>query len=435
MLDRRTFLGALATPVAAAHLPLLVPPRPSPLGFAQLEELAGHDADPDKTAHDEDFWRVAQNAFTPDRSLINFNNGGVSPATARVQEAQRAYLEHANQAPAYVLWRLQQPKKETVRARLAKLFGADTEEIAITRNASEGLQICQFGFDLEPGDEVLTTDQDYPRMRTTWVQRERRDGIVLREIKIPVPCEDPDEIVRRFKAAITDKTRLILMCHVINLTGQVMPVKEVAELGREHGIPVIVDGAHAFAHLVFDRDDLGCDFYATSLHKWLFAPFGTGLLYVRRDRIEKLWPLMAADEKNDDDIRKFEEIGTHPVPSILAIAEALTFHESIGGKRKLARLVYLRDRWAKRLTESDRVRLNTSLAPGFAGGIANVRIDGVKSGALATHLWKVHRILVTTIGHEDCEGIRVSPSVYSTIEEVDRFAEAMEEVIRNGLPG
>jgi selenocysteine lyase/cysteine desulfurase len=433
MFDRRTFLGALATPIAAAHLPTLTP-RLDPSGLGRLEELAGHHAAPEETARDEDFWRIAQAAFTPDRSLINFNNGGVSPAPGRVQEAQRAYLEHANQAPAYVMWRLQEPKKETIRERLAKLFGSDTEEIAITRNASEGLQICQFGFDLEPGDEVLTTNQDYPRMLTTFRQRERREGIVLREISIPVPCEDPAEIVRRFEAAITDRTRLILMCHVINLTGQVLPVKEVVALGRKRGIPVIVDGAHAFAHLVFDRDELDCDFYATSLHKWLFAPFGTGLLYVRRERIEKLWPLMAANETLDDDIRKFEQIGTHPVPNILAIAEALTFHESLGGHRKLARLVYLRDRWAKRLAGHDRLHFNTSLAPGFAGGIANVRIDGVDSGELSRHLWREHKILVTVIVHDEFEGIRVSPSVYSTLEEVDRFADAIEDVLQNGLP-
>lgn len=435
MLDRRTFLGALALPAAAPVLaPRWAAPHAVSEALEEIDELARGASSPQAAARDETLWARAQDAFTPDRSLINFNNGGVSPAPRKVQEAHQAYLEHANQAPAYIMWRIQEPKKETIRARLAKLFGADAEEIAITRNASESLQTCQFGFDLEPGDEVLTTNQDYPRMLTTFRQRERREGIVLREISIPVPLTDPSEVVRRFEEAITDRTRMILMCHVVNLTGQVQPVREVVELGRRRGIPVVVDGAHAFAHLVFQRDELGCDYYGTSLHKWLFAPFGTGLLYVRKEKIGDLWPLMAAHDELEADIRKFEQIGTHPVPLILSIAEALTFHESLGAENKLARMTYLRDRWAERLAQHDRVRLNTNLAQGMAGGIANVRIDGVESGELARYLWKEHKILVTVIKHDEFEGLRVSPSVYSTLDEVDRFADAMEAVVKDGLP-
>jgi selenocysteine lyase/cysteine desulfurase len=433
MLDRRSFLGALTSPLAVACLPPA--PRPEPWAAERLAELAADGRPPEEAARDEDFWFAVQEAFTTDRSLVNFNNGGVSPSPAPVQDALARYLAHANDAPPYVMWQLQEPQKETVRAHLARVFGCDAEEIAITRNASEGLQICQFGFDLEPGDEVLTTTQDYPRMIQTWRQRERRDGIKLVQVPVPVPAEDAAEVVRRFEAAIGERTRLILLCHVINLTGQVMPVREVCALGRERGIPVIVDGAHAFAHLVFKQADLGCEYYATSLHKWLCAPFGTGLLYVARERIPDLWPLMAAPEKETDDIRKFEQIGTHSVPVRLAIAQALTFHEGLGPERKLARMVYLRDRWALRLAPQGGVRLHTSLKPGLAGGIANVQIEGVDSAELAGHLWKRHRILVTTIKHDEVEGIRVSPSVYSTLEEVDRFAEAMEDVLANGLPG
>ena len=228
------------------------------------------------------------------------------------------------------MWRILEPQREPVRQRLARAFGCDGEEIALTRNASEGLQICQFGFDLEPGDEVLTTTQDYGRMITTFKQRERREGIVLRQFDIPVPAEDPAEIVRLFESHITPRTRLILMCHMINLTGQILPVREVVAMGRRHGLPVIVDGAHSFAHFDFEHRDLDCDYYATSLHKWLFAPHGTGMLYVRRNLIADLWPLMAAPEPMSDDIRKFEEIGTHPAANYLAIAEALTFHQGLG---------------------------------------------------------------------------------------------------------
>jgi selenocysteine lyase/cysteine desulfurase len=392
-------------------------------------------APPAAVAADEDYWAEIGRAFTVDRSIVNLNNGGVSPAPELVQAAMRRHLEYANShPPPLVLLGGLAPQVEAVRTRLARVFGCDPEEVALTRNASEGLQICQFGLDLQPGDEVLTTDQDYPRMLETFRQRERRDGIVLRQIRLPVPCEDPAEVVRRFEQALTDRTRLILVCHMINLTGQILPVKEVVAMARRHGVPVVVDGAHALAHFEFKLTDLDCDYYATSLHKWLFAPHGTGMLYVRRQRIADVWPLMAAPEGMAADIRKFEEIGTHPLANQLAIGEALDFHLGIGAARKQARLVHLRDHWARRLAQHDRVRLNTSLAPGMACGIANVAVDGLAQAPLQEWLWNAHRILVTPIGHPDCSGLRVSPSVYTSLEELDRFCDAMEHALRNGLP-
>jgi selenocysteine lyase/cysteine desulfurase len=271
-------------------------------------------------------------------------------------------------------------------------------------------------------------------MITTWKQRERRNGIVLKQVPIPVPCEDPLEIVRRFEAGITAKTRVIHMCHVINLTGQILPVRLVVQMARAKGIPVIVDGAHSFAHLDFKHADLDCDYYGTSLHKFLFAPHGTGMLFVRKSKIPELWPLMPAPPEMDADIRKFEEIGTHPAANFLAIADALIFHAGIGPARKEARLLYLRDRWAKRLAGQDRFRLHTSLKPGFATGVANVEIDGIDAGKLSDHLWEKDRIFTVAIKHENFQGIRVSPAVYTTLAEVDRFGDAMERVAKNGLP-
>jgi isopenicillin-N epimerase len=398
-----------------------------------VEAFAGDTRPAAEAARDEPLWREVQQAFTVDRSLVNLNNGGVSPSPAVVQEAMQRYLAYSNEAPVYTMWRVLEPQKEGLRQRLARSFGCDVEEMAITRNASEGLQICQLGFDLAAGDEVLTTDQDYPRMLTTFDQRMRREGIVVKTFPIPVPAEDPDEIVRLFEERITDRTRLILMCHMINITGQILPVKPVVEMARRRGIPVIVDGAHAFAHFDFDHADLECDYYATSLHKWLFAPFGTGFLYVRKDKIPDLWPLMASAEHQVSNIRKFEEIGTHPCPNYLAIGAALTFHQGIGPARKEARLVHLRDTWARELLEEDRVSLNTSLEPGFAAGIANVAVDGIEPGELANWLFREHRIIVTPIGHPDCRGLRISPSVYTTMEELERFVEAMRRAVREGI--
>ncbi len=434
MTSRRRFLGSIGLPAfaAAAGIPLF-PPRLD-AGSRLREVLATRHSDPRDAAYDEEFWGEIARSFTVDRSLVNLNNGGVSPSPAYVQDAMKRHLDYSNEAPVYTMWRILEPQREAVRERLAREWDVDAEEIALTRNASEGLQILQFGFDLEPGDEVLTTNQDYPRMITTFRQRERREGIVLREFSIPVPAEAPAEAVRRFEAEITPRTRLILMCHVINLTGQILPVRDVVALGRRHGIPVIVDGAHALAHFDFRLSDLDCDYYAVSLHKWLFAPHGTGLLYVRREKIPELWPLQAAGPQLDSDIRKFEEIGTHPAAGYLAIAEALTFHQAIGAARKEARLRYLRDSWAEPLLQIPGVVLHTSLDPEFSCGFATVEIEGIEPGALTSWLWREQRIIVTPIVHPEFKGIRVSSSVYTTQEELARFVDAMERAARQGIP-
>ncbi len=434
MRDRREFLGLLKFPAAAAVVgPQFAPTSFNGLSPHVLPDLASVRGTPNEIARDEDFWYEVQRAFSVDRSLVNFNNGGVSPSPTWVQDAMKRHLDYSNEAPAYTMWRILEPQREGVRQRMARHWGVDTEEVAFTRNASEGLQIMQMGYDLEPGDEVLTSTQDYGRMLTTFRQRERRNGIVMKQIKVPVPAEDDAEVVARFEAGITDRTRLILVSHMINLTGQILPVREVTAMARRHGIPVIVDGAHALAHFEFKISDLDVDNYSTSLHKWLFAPHGTGLFYVRKSEIANIWPMQAAADVMTDDIRKFEEIGTHPAANTLAIGEALTFHQGIGGDRKAARLIYLRDRWANRLLQNDRVGLHTSQREGFACGIANVYVDGLDSAELSNWLWSEHRIFTVAIGHEECTGIRVSPSVYSTLEEVDRFSEAMEHAMKHGI--
>ena len=435
MSTRRDFLATMSLPAAFAVRGF--PGAPTifrPAAPEILDSLSRYNGTPKDIAQDEDYWSEVAQAFTVDRSLVNFNNGGVSPSPSFVQEAMKRHLDFSNLAPSHTMWAVLEPQQEAVRKRMAREWGVDPEEIAITRNASESLQILQLGYDLNRGDEVLTSTQDYGRMRTTFMQRERREGIVLKQIELPVPAEDDAEVVRLFEEGITEKTRLILMCHMINLTGQILPVKDVVKMARRYDIPVIIDGAHALAHFDFKISDLKCDNYSTSLHKWLFAPHGTGLLYVRRNVIPDVWPLMAARDHMDGDIRKFEEIGTHPAANHLAIAEALTFHQGIGSKRKTERLVYLRDLWVNRLLEHDRIRVHTSLKPGFACGIANVQIVGEDMVALRDWLWNEHRIITVSINHAQFQGLRISPSVYSTLEEVDRFIEAMGHVVKHGLP-
>jgi len=389
---------------------------------------------PEEVAMDEDFWFEIQRSFSVTRGIMNLNNGGVSPSPRIVTEAFVHYTWEQEDATAYTMWQILEPQSETVRKGLAEIFGCDPEEIAITRNASESLEIIQMGMDLKSGDEILTTTQDYGRMLTTFRQREAREGLKLNMIKIPVPPKSPEEITEAFERAITPHTKVILTSHVINLTGQITPVKSICDMARPRGIEVIVDGAHSFAHFNFQQKDLGCDYFGTSLHKWLFAPKGTGLLFVKRDKIEKIWPLMAANKTQASDIRKFEEIGTHSAAMRLAIGEAILFHRGIGPERKEARMRYLSRYWMNKLKDLPNVRFNTSFDPKQSCGIANVQITGLDQAAIAAYLMNKHKIFTVPIIHPEFQGLRITPNVYTTLKELDRFCEVMETIARKGLP-
>ncbi|MGH7612966.1 MAG: aminotransferase class V-fold PLP-dependent enzyme [Gemmatimonadales bacterium] len=432
MTSRRRFLGSLLSATAAVP----VVPALTNGALAHVARTVGVVAGRPAAAvaDDEDFWREIQNAFTVDRALINLNNGGVSPSPRIVQEAMRRYLEFSNQAPVFTMWQVLEPEIEAIRQRLAVDFGCDPEEMAITRNASEALEIVQLGLPLERGDEVLTTNQDYPRMITTWEQRARREGIVLKQLSFPVPPPSLDDLARRFEDAITPRTKVLHVCHITNLTGQIFPIKKICQMGRARGLEVIVDGAHAYAHFPFTRDDLDCDYYGTSLHKWLLAPHGTGFLYVRQAKIPGVWPMMAAPPEMNANIRKFEEIGTHPAANHNAIAEALTFHQGIGAERKAARLRFLRDRWMKRLGQVPGVKLLTPDDPKQSCGLASFTPGALDVGKLTGYLWDKHRIIVTAIAHPEFNCIRVTPNVYTLVQEIDRFAEVVEAAVRKGIP-
>ncbi len=386
-------------------------------------------------ADDEEYWGTIQRAFDADRTMVNLNNGGVSPSPSHVLEAMIRDLRFTNELPVEHMWRVLEPRIESVRRDVAREFGCDPEELAITRNASEALENMIFGLDLERGDEVIVSSQNYPRMLTSWDQRVRRDGIVVKSISFPLPPESRQQVVDRFAEAITPRTRVIEVTHITNLSGQILPVRELVDLARPKGIEVFVDGAHAFAHFPFTRDELGCDFYGTSLHKWLLAPIGTGFLYVRRDKIRKLWPQMAAPDSMTDNIRKYEEIGTHPAANHNAISAALAFHRAIGAERKVTRLRYLRDRWARRLLDegNGRVKVLTPLDSPDAAGIALVSFEDLKPNDVGSWLLSQHRIVTTPINHDEFSGIRVTPNVYTTIDEVDLFAEKMLHALKHGM--
>jgi selenocysteine lyase/cysteine desulfurase len=431
-LDRRRFLSSVGKGVGLAALAsstvasLL---KDVNAAARRVARLSAEDA-----ARDETFWFDIQQAFSVTRGIVNLNNGGVSPSPRIVTEALVRYIWQQEDATAYTMWEILEPQSETIRTGLADLFGCDREEVAITRNTSDSLEALLFGFDLKRGDEVLTTTQDYPRMLTTLRQRVLRDGIVLKTVKIPVPPKTPSEITAAFEQGITPRTRLVLVSHMINLTGQITPVREICEMARRRGVETVVDGAHSFAQIQFKRDDLACDYFGTSLHKWLHAPKGTGMLYVRRDKIKKVWPLLAAEQSQEADIRKFEETGTRSAAQRLAIGEALLFHEGVGPARKEARLRLLARRWMNQLKDEPNVRFNTSFDDGQSCALANVHVEGTEPGALCDYLMRRHKIFATPIVHEEFKGIRITPSVYTTLKELDRFSEVMSGVARKGLP-
>ncbi|MGD9522977.1 MAG: aminotransferase class V-fold PLP-dependent enzyme [Gemmatimonadales bacterium] len=388
----------------------------------------------DALADDEAYWGEIQRAFDADRTMVNFNNGGVCPTPTHVLEAMIRDLRFSNELPVHHMWNVLEPRIESVRRDLAHDFGCDPEEMAIVRNASEALETMILGLDLERGDEVLVTNQNYGRMLTTWDQRVRREGIVLTQLSFPVPPPSQEFLVELFRRAITPRTKVIEITHITNLTGQIFPVREITAMARERGITTFIDGAHAYAHFPFTRDELGVDYYGTSLHKWLLAPIGTGFLYVRKERQPGLWPLMAAPKKLDDNIRKYEEIGTHPAANHNAISAALAFHRGIGSDRKIARLRYLRDRWAKTLlAASDRVSVPTPLDSPHAGAIALLQVEGLDPAELSKWLLDVHRIVTVPIKHAEFSGIRVTPNVYTTLDEVDLFTDRVLRAIRTGI--
>jgi len=398
-------------------------------GQSLLDVLAEkQDLDPKSLAEDETFWFQVQQVYTISPNVLNLNNGGVCPQPKAVQDALFRYTELSNEAPSYYMWNILDQGREPLRAKLADLAGCSPEEIAIDRNSSEALETIIFGLPLQKGDEVVLTKQDYPNMINAWKQREMRDGIVLKWISLDLPSEDTSGMVKSFVDAFSPKTKLVQITHIINWCGQILPVRQIADEAKKRGIEVLVDAAHTFAHIQYTIPELNCDYYGTSLHKWLCAPFGSGMLYVKKEKISSIYPLLAAPDPKSSDIRKFEHLGTRSFPIEMAIGQAVNFHNMIGSARKEARLHYLKNYWVEKCLNLKGFHCHTSLHPKFGCAIALFSIDGMTPGEISSKLFSDFKIHTVSIEWENLKGVRVTPNVYTTTKDLDRMVSAVTKL-------
>lgn len=426
MSSRRGFVKNMAAILGTASVHTMIESAlSSGIKAASIENLA---MDEELRASDQIFWNWVRDSFTVSRNIINLNNGGVSPQPKITQDAQDKYNRMSNEAPSYYMWRIIDAGREPLRENLAQLAGCSPEEIAINRNSTEGLNTIIFGLNLEKGDEVVMSNFDYPNMRNAWNQRAKRDGVILKKAILPLPLDNDESIVKLYTDLFTSKTKIVHLTHIINWTGQIIPVRKIADEAHKRGIEVIVDGAHSFAHLDYKIPDLGADYFGTSLHKWLCAPFGSGLMYIKKEKIKNVWALLSSDEPDGDNIRKFESLGTRSFAKEMAIGYSLDFHNMITTKRKQERLHYLKSYWATRVLDNPKVYMNTSLKPEFSCALANFGIKEMTGSEIDQKLFSKYKIHTVAIKHEHIDGVRVTPNIYTNEEDLDKLVQAINEI-------
>jgi len=426
MKDRRKFLQQITLSAGAFSASSLFNQLLAK-DFKEAEKKI-EDLSPEQAAGDEDYWATIQQAYTVNPNIIDLNNGGVSPSPRIVQEAVERYNKLSNEGPSYFMWRILDQGREPLRQKLAELAGCDAEEIAIDRNATEALNTIIYGLDLNAGDEVIGTKQDYPNMINAWKERAQRNGIVYKQISFDFPVEDDDAIVNAYEKAITNKTKIIHVTHVINWVGQIMPVQKIARMAHAKGIEVLCDSAHGFGLLDYKISDLECDYWGTSLHKFLSAPIGSGMMWIKKEKIEKIWPLLCNDNPHSSDIRKFETIGTRSFPIEQGIGEAVNFHNAIGSKRKEERIRFLKNYWAEKVKDVSRVKLHTSLQSKYSCAICGVSIDGMDPVEFDAQLFNKYKIHTVGIKWENVSCVRVTPHVYTRLDDLDKLVNAITEV-------
>ena len=426
MKSRRTFLQKTTAAIGALALAPLAAKASTQVAeaLAELNTLS-----PEVAALDEDLWARMAQAYTVSPNILNLNNGGVSPQPKVVQDAVDRYYHLSNEAPTYYMWQILDKGREPLRRKLADLAGVSGDEIAIQRNTTEALGTITWGLDMKAGDEIVMTKQDYPNMIHAWKQREMRNGVKISWINLNLPIDNDEVVLKAYIDATTSKTKIWHITHLMTWTGQIIPAAKLCSEARKRGIISIVDAAHSFAHVDYKISDFGCDYFGTSLHKWLCAPFGTGMLYMRKENIEKTWPIFPIDKPQSSDIRKFEALGTRSFAPEQAIGQAIDFHNAIGSKRKQERLHYLKKYWCEAITaKNPRVKLHISLKPEYSCALGTFSVDGMDVADISSKLMSDYQIHTVSIKWENVSAVRVTPHIYTTTKDLDRFIDAVGKI-------
>lgn len=418
-MNKRTFLQHL--PVFGLGMPFI---------FKNLDELVNsvQHLSPAQVAENEEFWMQIRSGYRLKPDYINLENGYycISP-----QETLENFIHHVreiNYQGSHYMRTVQWDNKKAVAAKLAELAGCSADELIITRNTTESLDTIIGGFPWKAGDEAVYAIQDYGAMQDMFKLVEKRHGVVLKKVSVPNHPKSDEEIVELYANTITPKTKLLMVCHMINITGHILPIRKICDMAHRKGVEVMVDGAHAFAHIQFSVKDLDCDYYGCSLHKWLSTPLGAGMLYVKKEKIPQIWQLFGEEGRKDDDIYRLNHTGTHPVHTDLAINNAIEYYLRLGPERKEARLRYLQNYWTSQVRDLPHIVLNTPKETHRSCAIANVGVKDLKPSVLAETLLKKYRIWTVAIDGAGVQGCRITPNVYTTTKELDAFVAALKDL-------
>lgn len=418
-MDKRTFLKSIPA-LGLGAAPFL----------NQLEKLTAEVANlsPAQLATNEDFWAKIRSDYKLKPDYINLENGYYCFLPKETLEQFISHVREVNYQGSYYMRTVQWDKKKEAATKLAQMAGCEPEELIITRNTTESLDTVIGGFPWKSGDEAVMANQDYGAMLNMFKLVERRHGVVRKLVDVPLHPKSDEEIVAAYEKAIMPKTRLLMVCHLVNITGHILPIRKICDMAHSRGVEVMVDGAHAFGQINFNMKDLDCDYYGTSLHKWLSVPLGAGFLYVKQGKANQIWPLFAEDEREPDDISRLNHTGTHPVHTDLAIANAIDYHNMIGGERKEARLRYIQNYWTSRVRDLSHVMVNTPKDKHRSCAIANVGVKGMKPADLAKTLLEKYKIWTVAINRDGVYGCRITPNVYTTTDELDVFVAALKDL-------
>jgi selenocysteine lyase/cysteine desulfurase len=382
--------------------------------------------------NDEAFWERIRKDYALKPEYINLENGYYNFIPKPTMDKYLNHIKMVNYEASYYMRTVQWDNKKKAAARLAQLVGCSGEELILTRNTTESLDMIIGGFPWEEGDEAIFAKQDYGSMQDHFQQIANRYGVVNKIVSVPNHPNSDEEIVSLYENQITPKTKLMMVCHMINITGHILPIRKICDMAHKHGVEVMVDGAHCIGHIDVNILELNCDYYGSSLHKWLSVPLGSGMLYVAKDKISKIWPLLADYIKEPDNIQRLNHTGTHPVQTDLAVNDAIDYLEMIGMERKENRMRYLQRYWSDQLRDVKNIVVNTPVEPTKSCGIANVGVTTMKPADLAKTLFDEFNIFTVAIDSANVQGCRITPNVYTTTKELDVFVDAMKTLVARG---